>query len=47
MFIFGYAAKPSISWVAPTVGLALYAGTSFIVSLLSSVPRVAQADNDG
>jgi DHA1 family multidrug resistance protein-like MFS transporter len=32
MFIFGYAAKPDITWVGPTVGIALYAGTSFIVS---------------
>lgn len=32
MFIFGYAAKSSISWVAPTVGIALYAACSFIVS---------------
>jgi DHA1 family multidrug resistance protein-like MFS transporter len=34
MFIFGYAARPDITWVAPTIGLALYAGTSFIVSTL-------------
>jgi len=32
MFIFGYASKADISWVAPTVGIALYAGTTFIVS---------------
>jgi DHA1 family multidrug resistance protein-like MFS transporter len=32
MFIFGYAAKPGISWVAPTVGIALYAACSFVVS---------------
>jgi DHA1 family multidrug resistance protein-like MFS transporter len=32
MFIFGYAARSDITWVAPTVGLALYAGASFIVS---------------
>jgi MFS transporter, DHA1 family, multidrug resistance protein len=32
MFIFGYAAKSDITWVAPTVGIALYAATSFIVS---------------
>ena len=32
MFIFGYAAKGDITWVAPTVGISLYAATSFIVS---------------
>lgn len=31
MFIFGYASKSDITWVAPTIGIALYAGTSFIV----------------
>lgn len=31
MFIFGYAAKRDITWVAPTIGIALYAATSFIV----------------
>ncbi|KIW01717.1 uncharacterized protein PV09_06894 [Verruconis gallopava] len=31
MFIFGYAAKPSITWVGPTVGLSLYAATTFIL----------------
>jgi DHA1 family multidrug resistance protein-like MFS transporter len=34
MFIFGYAAKPGISWAAPTVGIALYAACSFVVSFL-------------
>ena len=34
MFIFGYAARSDITWVAPTIGLALYAGASFIVSRL-------------
>jgi DHA1 family multidrug resistance protein-like MFS transporter len=33
MFIFGYASRSDITWVAPTIGLALYAGTSFIVSI--------------
>jgi len=33
MFIFGYASKSDISWVAPTVGIAMYAAASFIVSL--------------
>jgi DHA1 family multidrug resistance protein-like MFS transporter len=33
MFIFGYAAKSDITWVAPTVGIALYAACSLIVSL--------------
>jgi DHA1 family multidrug resistance protein-like MFS transporter len=32
MFIFGYASKPDITWVAPTVGIALYAACSFVVS---------------
>lgn len=32
MFIFGYAAKSDITWVAPTIGIALYAATSYIVS---------------
>ncbi|QDS70197.1 hypothetical protein FKW77_006591 [Venturia effusa] len=47
MFIFGYAAKPDISWVAPTVGIALYAACSFIlvnvifVYLPISYPRYA------
>ena len=36
MFIFGYASKSDISWVAPTVGISLYAATSFIVSLTTS-----------
>jgi DHA1 family multidrug resistance protein-like MFS transporter len=31
MFIFGYASKSDISWVAPTVGITLYAATSFVV----------------
>jgi DHA1 family multidrug resistance protein-like MFS transporter len=33
MFIFGYASKASISWVAPTVGISLYAACSFVVSI--------------
>lgn len=47
MFIFGYAAKPDISWVAPTVGIALYAACSFVlvnvifVYLPISYPRYA------
>ncbi|TLD23629.1 putative MFS transporter [Venturia nashicola] len=47
MFIFGYAAKSDISWVAPTVGIALYAACSFIlvnvifVYLPISYPRYA------
>lgn len=44
MFIFGYASKRDISWVAPTVGIALYAATSFVVSprapLLTSRPEL-------
>ena len=32
MFIFGYSARSDITWVAPTIGIALYAGASFIVS---------------
>ena len=32
MFIFGYAAQRDITWVAPTIGISLYAATSFIVS---------------
>jgi DHA1 family multidrug resistance protein-like MFS transporter len=32
MFIFGYASKSDITWVAPTVGIALYAACSFVVS---------------
>lgn len=35
MFIFGYAAKSDITWVAPTVGIAMYAGASFIVSFFN------------
>jgi DHA1 family multidrug resistance protein-like MFS transporter len=34
MFIFGYASKSDITWVAPTVGIALYAACSFVVSTL-------------
>ncbi|KAF2658041.1 cycloheximide resistance protein [Lophiostoma macrostomum CBS 122681] len=47
MFIFGYAAKPDITWVGPTVGIALYAAASFIlincifVYLPISYPRFA------
>jgi hypothetical protein len=47
MFIFGYAAKEDISWVAPTVGIALYAACSFVlvnvifVYLPISYPRYA------
>lgn len=39
MFIFGYASKKDISWVAPTVGIALYAATSFVVSIQPSLLR--------
>ncbi|KAL5417234.1 hypothetical protein PMIN04_007817 [Paraphaeosphaeria minitans] len=47
MFIFGYASKRDITWVAPTIGIALYAGTSFVlincifVYLPISYPRYA------
>ncbi|KAF1964756.1 cycloheximide resistance protein [Bimuria novae-zelandiae CBS 107.79] len=47
MFIFGYAAKSDITWVAPTVGISLYAATSFVlvncifVYLPLSYPRYA------
>ncbi|KAF2100885.1 putative MFS transporter [Rhizodiscina lignyota] len=47
MFIFGYAAKSDITWVAPTVGIALYAATSFVlvnvifIYLPISYPRYA------
>jgi DHA1 family multidrug resistance protein-like MFS transporter len=47
MFIFGYAARSDITWVAPTVGIALYAATSYIlvnvifVYLPISYPRYA------
>ena len=36
MFIFGYASKSDITWVAPTVGIALYAAASYIVSKSSN-----------
>lgn len=37
MFIFGYASKADITWVAPTVGIALYAAVSYIVSVSSRI----------
>ncbi|KAF2672095.1 cycloheximide resistance protein [Microthyrium microscopicum] len=47
MFIFGYASRSDITWVAPTVGIAMYAASSFIlvnvifVYLPISYPRYA------
>lgn len=31
LFLFAWTAKVSIHWIAPTVGIAIYAGTSFIL----------------
>lgn len=33
MFLFGWAARSSIHWIAPTIGIVLYCGCGFVVGL--------------
>jgi DHA1 family multidrug resistance protein-like MFS transporter len=47
MFIFGYAARSDITWVAPTVGIALYAACTFVVSFSVEIDSVKNETNAG
>lgn len=31
LFLFAWAARPSIHWIAPTIGIAIYTGSVFVV----------------
>jgi hypothetical protein len=45
MFIFGYASRPDITWVAPTVGIALYAACTFVASSPTKIDFVVYDTN--